>query len=82
MHVPSTKEFQTLSVETINPGAGYMVEVVQNIRALSLCSHDYCLDGGTVNQKLTKVRAARGAEVGDELRNAWNRKAILSGEFH
>ena len=49
MHVPSAKKFQALSVETIDPGAGYMEEVVQNIRAMRLGSQDYCWDGGTVN---------------------------------
>ena len=49
MHVPSAKKFQALSVETIDPGAGYMEEMVQDFGALCLGSQDYCWDGGTVN---------------------------------
>ena len=65
VHVPSPKKFQPLSVETIDPGAGYMEEVVQNIRAFGLRGQDYCWYGGTVNQELTEVGAGRGAEGGD-----------------
>ena len=52
-------------METIDPGAAYMEEVVQNIRAFGLRGQDYCWDGGTVNQELTEVGVGRGAEGGD-----------------
>ena len=59
-----------------------MEEVVQNIRSLGLSSQDYCWDGGAVDQELAEVWARRGAEVGKELSNVWNRMAILSSELH
>ena len=69
-------------METVDPGAGNVEEVVQNIRAMRLGSQDYCWDGGTVDKELTEVWAGRCAEVGDELSDAWNSMDILSGELH
>ena len=69
-------------METIDPGAGYMEEVVQNIRAFGLRGQDYCWYGGTVNQELTEVGAGWVAEGGDKVINAWNSMAVFPRELH